>query len=43
VRAGDSLFAIANKFGVELHDLLRWNRLTGRSVIQPGLRIRIAA
>ena len=43
VRAGDSLFAIAIKFGVELDDLMRWNKLSGRSIIQPGLRIRIAA
>ena len=43
VRAGDSLFAIAMKFGVELDDLLRWNKLSGRSIIQPGLKIRIAA
>ncbi len=43
VRAGDSLFAIAVKFGIELDDLLRWNKLTGQTVIQPGLKIRIAA
>lgn len=43
VRSGDSLFAIAIKFGVELDDLLRWNKLTGRTIIQPGLKIRIAA
>ena len=43
VRAGDSLFAIAIKFGIELDDLLRWNKLTGRTVIQPGLKIRVAA
>ena len=43
VRAGDSLFAIAIKFGVDIDDLLRWNKLTGRTVIQPGLRIRVAA
>ena len=43
VRAGDSLFAIAIKFGVDLNDLLRWNKLTGRTIIQPGLKIRVAA
>ena len=43
VRAGDSLFAIAIKFGVDLDDLLRWNKLTGRTIIQPGLKIRVAA
>ena len=43
VRPGDSLFAIAVKFGVELDDLLRWNKLSGRTVIQPGLKIRLAS
>jgi len=43
VRAGDSLFAIAIKFGVDLDDLMRWNKLTGRTVIQPGLKIRVAS
>ena len=43
VRAGDSLFAIAVKFGVELDDLLRWNKLSTRTVIQPGLKIRVAS
>ncbi len=43
VRPGDSLFAIAAKFGVELDDLLRWNKLSGRTIIQPGLKIRLAS
>ena len=43
VRPGDSLFAIAVKFGVELDDLLRWNKLSGRTIIQPGLKIRLAS
>ncbi len=43
VRAGDTLFGIALKFGVELTDLLRWNKLSGRSVLQPGLRLRVAS
>jgi LysM repeat protein len=43
VRAGDSLFAIALKFGVDLDDLMRWNKLTGRTVIQPGLKIRVTS
>lgn len=43
IRAGDSLFAIAIKFGVELNDLLRWNKLSSRAIIQPGLKIRVAA
>ena len=43
VRAGDTLFGIALKFGVELTDLLRWNKLSGKSVLQPGLRLRISS
>ena len=43
IRNGDTLFGIAIKFGVELADLMRWNKLTARSVIQPGARIRVAA
>ena len=43
VRNGDSLFAIALKFGVEVEQLLRWNKLSGRTVIQPGLKLRVAA
>jgi membrane-bound lytic murein transglycosylase D len=43
IRPGDTLFAIANKFSVELNDLMRWNRLTARSVIQPGSKIRVSA
>ena len=43
VRAGDTLFAIANKFGVALEELMRLNKLTTRSIIQPGNRIRVSA
>lgn len=39
VRAGDSLYTIANKFRVQLADLLGWNNLTKRSVIKPGQRL----
>lgn len=39
VRAGDSLYTIANKFRVQLSDLLGWNNLTKRSVIKPGQRL----
>lgn len=41
VKRGDTLFAIAIKYGVELTDLLRWNRLTERTVLQPGRKLRI--
>ncbi|MGE4297444.1 MAG: LysM peptidoglycan-binding domain-containing protein [Desulfovibrionaceae bacterium] len=36
VRKGDSLWAIARRFGVSSADLMRWNKLSSRSVIQPG-------
>ena len=41
VRSGDTLYAIANKFDVEIDDLLRWNKLGRKSVLQPGNRIRV--
>lgn len=43
VRAGDTLFGIASKLGVNLNELMRWNRLTARSVLQPGHKLRISA
>ena len=41
VRSGDTLYAIATKFAVELDDLLRWNKLSAKSVLQPGNKIRV--
>jgi membrane-bound lytic murein transglycosylase D len=41
VRSGDTLYAIAIKFAVELDDLLRWNKLSAKSVLQPGNKIRV--
>jgi peptidoglycan DL-endopeptidase LytE len=41
VRAGDSLFAIANRHGVTLAALLRANSLTTTTVIHPGQRLTI--
>ncbi|MDX2217601.1 MAG: LysM peptidoglycan-binding domain-containing protein [Burkholderiales bacterium] len=43
IRAGDTLFSIAQRFGIALDDLLRWNNLTAQSVIQPGRQVRISA
>jgi membrane-bound lytic murein transglycosylase D len=43
VRAGDTLYGIARKYGVALADLLRWNRLTPRSVLRPGAKLRLQA
>ena len=41
VRSGDTLHAIANKFAVQIDDLLRWNKLHAKSVLQPGNKIRV--
>jgi membrane-bound lytic murein transglycosylase D len=41
VRRGDSLIRIASHYGVRLHELLRYNRLTETSIIHPGQRILI--
>lgn len=41
VRAGDTLFGIAQRFDTGLDALLSVNKLNARSVIQPGLRLRL--
>lgn len=41
VAHGDSPWTIARKYRVALRDLLRWNRLRGDSVLQPGQRLRL--
>jgi LysM repeat protein len=41
VRAGDTLFSIAKRFNTAVDALLSINKLTARSVIQPGLRLRL--
>jgi membrane-bound lytic murein transglycosylase D len=41
VRAGDTLYSIAQRFDTGLDVLLSLNRLTKRSVIQPGLKLRL--
>ena len=43
VKSGDTLYAIAIKFAVELDDLLRWNKLSAKSVLQPGNKIRVTS
>ena len=42
VRTGDTLFAIAQKFNVSIDNLLRWNRLSVKAVIKPGVRLRVS-
>jgi hypothetical protein len=41
VRPGDSLSAIADRFGVPLTSLLLWNRLDSTRPIQPGQKIMV--
>ncbi len=41
VRAGDTLYAIARRFDTAVDTLLALNRLTQKSVINPGLRLRL--
>ena len=43
VRSGDTLYAIATKFSVELDDLMRWNKLSAKSVLQTGTKIRVTS
>ena len=41
VRRGDTLYSIAQRFAVELDDLLRWNKLSSKKRIQPGDKVTI--
>ena len=41
VRAGDTLFGIAQRFNTAVDTLLALNKLTARSVIHPGLKLRL--
>lgn len=41
VRSGDSLAYIANKFHVQVVELIRWNDLEGQKYIQPGQMIKL--
>ena len=41
VRAGDTLYSIARKFNTAVDALLAANHLSAKSVIQPGLRLRL--
>ncbi|HEY3699864.1 MAG TPA: LysM peptidoglycan-binding domain-containing protein, partial [Spongiibacteraceae bacterium] len=41
VQNGDSLTAIAGKFNVEIEDILRWNQVNARALLQPGQRLTL--
>ncbi|GGM53653.1 LysM peptidoglycan-binding domain-containing protein [Microbacterium saperdae] len=43
VRAGDTISAIAGRFGLRTVDVLTWNGLSWRSVIYPGQTLRLLA
>ncbi len=42
VRSGDTFWSISQKYGVRLADVLKWNRATKRSVLKPGMKVRLA-
>ena len=41
VRPGDNLFSIADRYGLELNEILRLNRLENPNVIYPGQILKI--
>ena len=42
VHAGDTLYAIARRYGLDYRDVARWNGLDPGEVIRPGDRLRLA-
>ena len=42
VKSGDTLFGIAQKFDISISRLLQWNKLTMKTVIRPGARLRVS-
>ena len=43
IKTGDTLSAIAHRYGVSLKNLLRWNTLTNKSILRTGSTLRIQA
>lgn len=43
IRSGDTLSAIAHRYGVRIIELLNWNALRANSVLRLGARLRISA
>lgn len=41
VRAGDSLYLIARKYGISVDELCRINNITKKHVIQPGQKLKV--
>ena len=38
---GDSLYRIADKYGVAVNDIISWNALDPRKYLQPGQRLTL--
>ncbi len=43
VEHGDTLWGIARRYAVRISDLLLWNRLGARTVLQPGQKIQVSS
>ncbi|WP_051617440.1 lytic transglycosylase [Desulfonatronovibrio hydrogenovorans] len=41
VRRGDTIWGIAQRFGVRASDLQRWNNISGNQIIRPGDSLRV--
>ncbi len=41
VRKGDSLYRIADKFNLDISDILEWNKLNPKKYLKPGQRITL--
>lgn len=41
VRSGDSLWEIARRFGIALEDLMRWNDISGSTILHPGQSLQL--
>ncbi len=39
VKKGESLWSIANKYGISTSDLKRWNELSSKSILMPGQKL----
>ena len=41
VRNGDSLYRIARKFRIDISDIVRWNKISKKTYLQPGQRLTL--
>lgn len=42
VRAGDTLFALAKQFNTSVANLLAWNKLSAKSALKTGMRLKVS-